>query len=126
MDDSFFNVPNGSINDFTNFEEYLIIQALALFLFFFFLIGYCYFQHKHRYFTKIIDGKISEIQGEIPAHCSYIATSIPINYVYPEAFPDTDISWQGRTCIYANELSVTRRAQQLGNCLLGSLEWSNC
>lgn len=62
----------GLVNDFITVEEYLIIKVLD---YFFFLIGYCCFPQKHRYFTKIIDWKIYEIQGEISAHCSYIYTN---------------------------------------------------
>jgi len=46
------------------------------------------------------------------------SVATPINYVYPQAFPDTEIHWQGMTCIYANEMSVTLRAQCIGNCPL--------
>lgn len=35
-------------------------------------ISYCCILLKHIYFTKIIGGKVSEIQGEISACCSYI------------------------------------------------------
>lgn len=71
----------GLVNDSTIVEEYLIFNkwqffsflSLSLFLFFYnyYLISYCCIPLKHIYFTKIIGGKVSEIQGEISACCSY-------------------------------------------------------